>query len=165
MIEHYWGIDLGGTKIEAVVIDRSMKPLYRRRVATEASGGYSHILQRIRQLIEMISLESGIMYSGLTLKMLNDLEKSLTKASNLLTSGDVHNAFQLFKELFEDYPSDERVFAGLTKSMCVKGDSGAALKLVDEFLKKHPKSQTYAELYFIKGFAFEVRANWQQAVA
>ncbi len=64
MIEHYWGIDLGGTKIEAVVIDRSMKPLYRRRVATEASGGYSHILQRIRQLIEMISLESGIMYSG-----------------------------------------------------------------------------------------------------
>ncbi len=96
--------------------------------------------------------------------MLNDLEKSLTKASNLLTSGDVHNAFQLFKELFEDYPSDERVFAGLTKSMCVKGDSGAALKLVDEFLQKHPKSQTYAELYFIKGFAFEVRANWQEAV-
>ena len=60
MIEHYWGIDLGGTKIEAVVIDRSMKPLYRRRVATEASGGYSHILERIRQLMEMVSLESGI---------------------------------------------------------------------------------------------------------
>ncbi len=61
MDEHYWGIDLGGTKIEAVVIDNSMKPLYRRRVATEASEGYSHILERIRQLIEMISLESGIM--------------------------------------------------------------------------------------------------------
>ena len=61
MAEHYWGIDLGGTKIEAVVIDSSMKPLYRRRVATEASGGYSHILERIRQLIEIISLESAIM--------------------------------------------------------------------------------------------------------
>ncbi len=61
MDEHYWGIDLGGTKIEAVVIDSSMKPLYRCRVATEASEGYSHILERIRQLIEMISLESGIM--------------------------------------------------------------------------------------------------------
>jgi fructokinase len=61
MVEHYWGIDLGGTKIEAVVIDHSMKPLIRRRVATEASRGYSHILERIRQLIETISLESGIM--------------------------------------------------------------------------------------------------------
>ena len=61
MVEHYWGIDLGGTKIEAVVIDNSMKTVIRRRIATEASGGYSHILQRIRQLIEMISLESAIM--------------------------------------------------------------------------------------------------------
>ena len=61
MVEHYWGIDLGGTKIEAVVIDNSMKTVIHRRIATEASGGYSHILQRIRQLIEMISLESAIM--------------------------------------------------------------------------------------------------------
>ncbi len=60
MGEHYWGIDLGGTKIEAVVTLHSMKPVIRRRIATEASGGYSHILERIRSLIEMISLESGI---------------------------------------------------------------------------------------------------------
>jgi fructokinase len=58
--EHYWGIDLGGTKIEAVVIDSFMKPLYRRRIATEASEGYGHILERIGQLIEMISLDSGM---------------------------------------------------------------------------------------------------------
>ena len=60
MAEKYWGIDLGGTKIEAVVIDSFMKPLIRRRIATEASGGYHHILERIRQLVEMISLESSI---------------------------------------------------------------------------------------------------------
>ncbi len=60
MAEHYWGIDLGGTKIEAVVIDSSLHPLIRRRLATEASGGYTHILQRIRQLIEMISCEAAI---------------------------------------------------------------------------------------------------------
>ncbi len=60
MGEHYWGIDLGGTKIEAVVTMHSMKPVIRRRIATEASGGYSHILERIRQLMEMVSLESGI---------------------------------------------------------------------------------------------------------
>jgi len=60
MAEHHWGIDLGGTKIEAVVIDHSMKLVIRRRFATEASEGYNHILERIRQLIEMVSLESGI---------------------------------------------------------------------------------------------------------
>ncbi len=60
MVEHYWGIDLGGTKIEAVVTTNVMKPVIRRRIVTEASGGYSHILERIKNLIEMISLESAI---------------------------------------------------------------------------------------------------------
>ena len=60
MVDYYWGIDLGGTKIEAVVIDSFMKPLYRRRIATEASEGYGHILERIGQLIEIISLDSGM---------------------------------------------------------------------------------------------------------
>ncbi len=60
MVDYYWGIDLGGTKIEAVVIDSFMKPLYRRRIATEASEGYGHILERIGHLIEMISLDSGM---------------------------------------------------------------------------------------------------------
>ena len=60
MVDTYWGIDLGGTKIEAVVIDRTLKPLVRRRIATEASAGYRHILDRIGQLVEMISEESGI---------------------------------------------------------------------------------------------------------
>ena len=60
MGEHYWGMDLGGTKIEAVITTNAMKPVIRRRIATEASGGYSHILERIRNLIETISLESGI---------------------------------------------------------------------------------------------------------
>ncbi len=60
MSEHYWGIDLGGTKIEVVVTMHSMKPAIRRRIATEASGGYSHILERIRHLVETVSLESGI---------------------------------------------------------------------------------------------------------
>ncbi len=61
MAEHYWGIDLGGTKIEAVVTTNSLTPVIRRRVATEASGGYNHILERIRQLLETVSLESGIL--------------------------------------------------------------------------------------------------------
>ncbi len=60
MADTRWGIDLGGTKIEAVVIDRAMQPLLRRRIVTEASGGYHHILDRISQLLDMVSEESGI---------------------------------------------------------------------------------------------------------
>ena len=60
MADTCWGIDLGGTKIEAVVIDSAMKPLIRRRIVTEATQGYRHILDRIMHLVEMISEESGI---------------------------------------------------------------------------------------------------------
>ncbi|WP_156778060.1 ROK family protein [Chlorobium ferrooxidans] len=59
MSEVYWGVDLGGTKIEAVVIDGALKPICRRRIATEAEGGYSHILERISTLLDRVSRESG----------------------------------------------------------------------------------------------------------
>ncbi len=54
-----WGIDLGGTKIEGVVLDESLRPLVRLRLATEASRGYSHILLRIRELLGRMAAESG----------------------------------------------------------------------------------------------------------
>ena len=52
-----WGIDLGGTKIEGVVL-RSISPddiIIRQRVETEAEKGYQHIIDRIKLLIENIS--------------------------------------------------------------------------------------------------------------
>lgn len=56
-----WGIDLGGTKIEGVVIDPASpnSPLIRRRVATEKELGYDHILGRIVGLVEEIAKELG----------------------------------------------------------------------------------------------------------
>jgi fructokinase len=42
------GIDLGGTKIEGVVLDASGKELFRKRVPTEREHGYQHVLQRIK---------------------------------------------------------------------------------------------------------------------
>jgi fructokinase len=41
------GIDLGGTKIEGVVLDADNRPLLRQRLATESAKGYDHILDRI----------------------------------------------------------------------------------------------------------------------
>lgn len=56
-----WGIDLGGTKIEGVVVDRMdpTRTLYRTRIDTEASLGYEHILKRIAHLVEVMALKVG----------------------------------------------------------------------------------------------------------
>ena len=48
-----WGIDLGGTKIEGVVLESADSPreLCRLRVDTEAQLGYDHIINQIAKLI------------------------------------------------------------------------------------------------------------------
>jgi fructokinase len=44
------GIDLGGTKIEGIVLDTGGKELFRKRIPTEQQHGYEHILKRIQLL-------------------------------------------------------------------------------------------------------------------
>jgi fructokinase len=45
-----FGIDLGGTKIEGIILDDSGKEVFRKRIDTEQEGGYRHILDRIAEL-------------------------------------------------------------------------------------------------------------------
>lgn len=56
-----WGIDLGGTKIEGVVLaeKEELDVVSRLRIPTEADQGYEHILDRINLLIEMLAKEAG----------------------------------------------------------------------------------------------------------
>lgn len=44
------GIDLGGTKIEGVVLDSNGRELFRKRIPTEREHGYHHILNRLKLL-------------------------------------------------------------------------------------------------------------------
>ncbi|HEV2693141.1 MAG TPA: ROK family protein [Verrucomicrobiae bacterium] len=44
------GIDLGGTKIEGVVLDPQGKEVIRKRIATEREHGYQHILNRLKSI-------------------------------------------------------------------------------------------------------------------
>ncbi len=53
------GIDLGGTKIEGVVLDNSGNMLLRRRVPTRQSEGYRAILNTIAQLVAALETEAG----------------------------------------------------------------------------------------------------------
>jgi len=57
-----WGIDLGGTKIEGVVLEgrHSTRALKRLRVPTESDKGYQHILNQISKLIEVLIAETGV---------------------------------------------------------------------------------------------------------
>jgi len=52
------GIDLGGTKIEGIVLDAKGKELFRKRVETQQEKGYAHILNRIKGLYD--ELVAGI---------------------------------------------------------------------------------------------------------
>ena len=52
------GIDLGGTKIEGIVLDASGGELFRKRVDTQQEKGYDHILSRIKGLHD--ELAAGI---------------------------------------------------------------------------------------------------------
>ncbi len=56
-----WGIDLGGTKIEAVILEdsKSMNVLKRMRIPTEQEKGYLHILRQMSKLIETMAAEVG----------------------------------------------------------------------------------------------------------
>ena len=57
-----WGIDLGGTKIEGVVLEDRETPnvLKRLRVPTEREKGYDHIIEQIVKVVEVLSSEVGI---------------------------------------------------------------------------------------------------------
>jgi len=55
-----WGIDLGGTKIEGVVLpESSTKPLARLRLPTEAHKGYDHILSQVEKVVKGLEEATG----------------------------------------------------------------------------------------------------------
>lgn len=57
-----WGIDMGGTKIEGVILKSVDDPqiLFRDRVPTEADKGYQHILQQVKKVVDMMIEEAGM---------------------------------------------------------------------------------------------------------
>ena len=57
-----WGIDLGGTKIEGVIMPAAdhPDPLVRMRIDTEAHKGYDHTLHQIGTLVQMMKDKSGL---------------------------------------------------------------------------------------------------------
>jgi predicted NBD/HSP70 family sugar kinase len=57
-----WGIDLGGTKIEGVILEdrETTRVLKRLRIPTEGDKGYEHVINQIARLVEVLSAEAGM---------------------------------------------------------------------------------------------------------
>jgi predicted NBD/HSP70 family sugar kinase len=57
-----WGIDLGGTKIEGVILKpgHTIQPIVRTRIETESTKGYLHITGQIGKLVQMMIEQSGL---------------------------------------------------------------------------------------------------------
>jgi fructokinase len=62
MSQPLWGIDLGGTKIEGIILPslNDPAPIIRTRIDTEASKGYAHILNQIKKLVLKMQEQSGL---------------------------------------------------------------------------------------------------------
>lgn len=58
---YLWGIDLGGTKVEGVVLDKSAnwQVVHRQRIPTEQEHGYKHIVGQIKQLVDLMAEAVG----------------------------------------------------------------------------------------------------------
>lgn len=56
-----WGIDMGGTKIEGVILKSKDQPdsLFRNRIPTGAENGYDHILSQVKSLVDMMIQQMG----------------------------------------------------------------------------------------------------------
>lgn len=56
-----WGLDIGGTKIEGVILESRENPqvLHRMRIPTEAHLGYQHIIGQVAQLVNQLRAASG----------------------------------------------------------------------------------------------------------
>ena len=51
------GIDLGGTKIEGIVLDEQGHEHFRKRIETQQENGYRHILSRLQELYGKLSAQ------------------------------------------------------------------------------------------------------------
>jgi fructokinase len=56
---HRIGLDLGGTKIEGVLLDETGQPILRRRVPTDQERGYEHIVETAASLVESLRAVAG----------------------------------------------------------------------------------------------------------
>src|SRR3546814_17709158 len=87
-MEPLWGSDLGGTKIECVIIESRENPveLARLRVPTGASEVYQHIINQVITLIGALKKETGLTPESIGIGTPGTLEPSTQTMKNCNTT-------------------------------------------------------------------------------
>jgi len=112
MNQPIWGIDLGGTKLEGVIL-RSISdptPIVRTRIDTEASKGYEHIVSQFARLVAEMEKESGLKPGAIGIGTPGVLDPTLQTMKNCNTvvlngkplKKDIENTLQLRIEMAND---------------------------------------------------------------
>lgn len=63
MKQPFWGVDLGGTKVEVSIFEfenNSINIIDRRRVPTEANKGYQHIINQVKKVVDESKMATGL---------------------------------------------------------------------------------------------------------
>lgn len=80
------GIDLGGTKIEAIVLDSNNRELWRKRIPTEQRKGYHSILTKIKSLYEEAVLSINHCIHTLGMGIPGTISKETNRVKNANTT-------------------------------------------------------------------------------
>ena len=92
MADPVWGIDLGGTKVEGVILRdaRSLEVIERLRVPTESEKGYKHIVTQIGACVDALRAKTGLMPKKLgigTPGVLDPILKTMKNCNTTVLNG------------------------------------------------------------------------------
>jgi fructokinase len=92
MNEPLWGIDLGGTKVEGVIMASTgeAKPIVRMRLDTESRLGYAHVIGQIKELVSRMKEASGLHPGRIgvgTPGVLDPVLKTMKNANSVVLNG------------------------------------------------------------------------------
>ena len=80
---HKIGIDLGGTKIEGILVDEKFNLIERKRIETHQENGYDSIVKSITSLVSELKSKTNVDTSvGVCTPGINDTNSGLIKNSN-----------------------------------------------------------------------------------
>ena len=105
------GIDLGGTKIESVVLDSKLNILFRERVPTESNNGSIHVINQI----EKIYLKAVVNIKNKTHTLGIGTPGSISKNTGLLRNSTIHCQNRL--------PIDKLIEKKLKRSIVIENDA------------------------------------------
>jgi fructokinase len=85
-MNYIWGVDLGGTKIECIVLDANTGQVcIRKRIDTEAHKGYKHIISQIGLLISLVKQETGLQPQAIGFSTPGTLDPTMQTMKNCNT--------------------------------------------------------------------------------